>query len=365
MRAFDAFHRKGAAGASGGPHDDVQDIGWLNPVNQGWGDRHAARNGATVSGSVTSVSQPHPGGKTGQEDHSARHAEDSQGVLSHISYPLEVEMGGRCPIDYKGDYTGLRRERGGHPVCGVNTLVTIRHCSKKSEGSMSHNPGFQLSLHVQGRLCLVLGGDEGAAEKVQRLLEAGARVIVIHPTLHESLRELTASGKILHRGRYFLPPDIEGAVLILNTLRGDRAFLTTLLELTKKEKILLWSIDQPDYSTVMMPALTSSGLLRIAVSTSGAAPALASQLRQDLDHVFDGKFSQFLDWLGTLREDSKRSEPDAARRRDLLREAVQGFKFRGEVEYPPRWSPEQQETREEAVPQEPPEKVVTRSESNH
>ena len=223
---------------------------------------------------------------------------------------------------------------------------------------MSHNPGFQLSLNVQGRTCLVLGGDEEAAEKVQRLHEAGARIIVISPVLNEALRKLTASGKILHRGRNFRTPDIEGVVLIINALREDREFLTSLLELANKEKILLWSIDQPDYSTVMMPALTSSGLLRIAVSTSGAAPALASQLRQDLDQVFDGKFSQFLDWLGTLRDDAKHSEPDAARRRDQLREAVKGFKFRGEVEYPASWDPEQKEPPAQEVTQDTSKKVL-------
>ena len=64
---------------------------------------------------------------------------------------------------------------------------------------MSQNPGFQVSVDLEGRPCMVIGGDEEAVEKVNRLLEAGAKVTVVHPTLHVDLRKLTASGKIIHR----------------------------------------------------------------------------------------------------------------------------------------------------------------------
>ncbi|HET9866842.1 MAG TPA: NAD(P)-dependent oxidoreductase, partial [Nitrospira sp.] len=64
---------------------------------------------------------------------------------------------------------------------------------------MAANPGFPLTLDVKGYVVLVLGGDEEAAEKTQRLLDAGAKVIVIAPTLHEQLKQLAASAKIIHR----------------------------------------------------------------------------------------------------------------------------------------------------------------------
>ena len=41
---------------------------------------------------------------------------------------------------------------------------------------MATNPGFQVSLDVKGRVCVVIGGDDEAADKVQRLLDAGAKV---------------------------------------------------------------------------------------------------------------------------------------------------------------------------------------------
>ena len=209
---------------------------------------------------------------------------------------------------------------------------------------MSANPGLQISLDVKGRSCLVLGGDEEAAEKVHRLLDAGAKVTVISPTLNDALRKLTASAKVLHRGRLFRAADAEGVVLVINTLRGNPDFSKSLYELAKQERFLLCSTDQPETSTAMMPALVDRGHLRLAISTSGVAPALASRLRQDLEQVFDDKFASFLEWLATVRDETKATELDAEQRRALLRDAVNGFRLTAKVEYPKAWLDEREKT---------------------
>lgn len=199
---------------------------------------------------------------------------------------------------------------------------------------MAANPGFQVTLDVRGRPCVVLGGDDEAAEKVQRLLDGGAKVTVISPTLNDTLRKLTASAKILHRGRLFRSTDADGVVLVINTLRTDREQAKSLYELALKERFLLCSVDQPEFSTMMLPALVNRGHLRLAVSTSGVAPALASRLRQDLEQVFDDRFIAFLDWLAEIRDEVQAGERDAERRRAELRDAVEGFRLTATLEYP-------------------------------
>ena len=207
---------------------------------------------------------------------------------------------------------------------------------------MAINPGFQVSVDVKGRPCLVLGGDDDAADKVQRLLDAGAKVTVINPTLNDTLRRLTATGKIIHRVRTFRAPDAEGAMLVINTLKGDREYGRSLYELAQKERFLLCSTDQPELSTCMMPALVNRGHLRLAVSTSGVAPALASHIRQDLETVFDDEFQSFVEWLRKLREEVQAAEADDERRRAQLREAIEGFKLSASVTYPEAWREAQQ-----------------------
>lgn len=205
---------------------------------------------------------------------------------------------------------------------------------------MAPNPGFPLSLDVRGYPVLVLGGDEEAAEKTERLLQAGARVTVVSPTLHDKLKELAASAKVVHRGRHFREADLESAILVLNMIPGDRDFARSLFAKAREKKVLLWSVDQPEASNVIMPAVAASGHVRAAITTSGMAPALSAFIREDLERILDGEFASFVDWLGQLREQAKKEEPDVEKRRALLREALDGFRLLGKVQYPKVWAEE-------------------------
>ena len=202
---------------------------------------------------------------------------------------------------------------------------------------MTANPGFPLVLDVRGWPVLVIGGDEEASEKSQRLLESGARVTVLSPTLNEPLRLLAASGKIIHRGRLFRETDLEHAILILNTIRGDRDFAQMLAVKAREKRVLLWSVDYPEASSVTMPAVAAVGHVRVAISTSGVAPALSGFMKEDLERILDAEFIEFVEWLGQLREQAKRNEPDSEKRRALLRDALDGFRFLGKVRYPKVW----------------------------
>ena len=202
---------------------------------------------------------------------------------------------------------------------------------------MAPNPGFPLVLDVKGWPVLVIGGDEEAAEKSQRLLDSGAKVTVISPTLHESLKKLAASAKVIHRGRHFRETDLEQAILVLNINRGDREFAKMLLAKSREKKFLLWSVDYPEASTVTMPAVVASGHARVAISTSGVAPGLSGFMKEDLERILDSEFASFVAWLGELRDQAKANEPDAEKRRALLREALDGFRLLGKVQYPKVW----------------------------
>jgi precorrin-2 dehydrogenase / sirohydrochlorin ferrochelatase len=194
---------------------------------------------------------------------------------------------------------------------------------------------FQINLDVQDRMCLVIGGGEEAAERVNRLLDAGAKVTVISPGLTDELKKLAASAKILHRGRHFRSSDVDAGVwLVLNTVRDDQTLVKDLSALSKSKNFLLSSSDQPDHSNFTMPALVVRGPLRIAISTSGVSPALASRLRQDLEPLFDERFEVFMEWLDAYRVHLQETEPLAVRRQELLREAVAKVKVQARIEFP-------------------------------
>jgi precorrin-2 dehydrogenase/sirohydrochlorin ferrochelatase len=105
----------------------------------------------------------------------------------------------------------------------------------------------------------------------------------------------------------------------------------------REKGFLLWSVDYPEASSVTMPAVVASGHARVAISTSGMAPALSGFMKEDLERILDAEFASFVEWLGQLREQAKAEQPDAEKRRALLREALDGFRLLGKVQYPKVW----------------------------
>ena len=200
------------------------------------------------------------------------------------------------------------------------------------------NPGFHVSLHLQGRLGVVIGGEDEAAHKTALLLDVGANVVVVNLTLNAPLRKLTAAGKVLHRGRRFRSTDTQGAFVIINTLAQDVDLARSLRDASEAEGFLVWSIDQPELSDFMMPAVVRRGALRMAISTGGASPTLARTLRQNCEEIFDDEFEHFLEWLGALREHVQADEPSMVKRRERLNAAVEGFQLKGTIDYPQAWT---------------------------
>jgi len=195
--------------------------------------------------------------------------------------------------------------------------------------------GFQINLDVKDRPCLVVGGGDEATEKTNRLLDGGARVTVISPTLSDELKVLAASARVLHRGRRFKASDVEGGIwLVINTVRTDEVLSRDLHNLAKQKGFLLCSTDQPECSTFTLPALVAKGPLRIAISTSGVSPALAKRLREDLEPLFDERFEVFLEWLDAYRAHLMATEPHIENRKQLLRDAVAKVKLHAKIEFP-------------------------------
>ena len=61
------------------------------------------------------------------------------------------------------------------------------------------------------------------------------------------------------------------------------------------------------------------------------------RIRENLESIFDEEFDQFLDWLGALREELKKTEASDRRRRERLLEAVNGFALTANLQYPNSW----------------------------
>jgi siroheme synthase-like protein len=185
---------------------------------------------------------------------------------------------------------------------------------------------FLLGLKLEGRLCLVVGGDEDAARRARAFLDAGASVRVVAPNPAPELERLAASGALGLERRTFEERDFDGVWLGVSTDAGP-ALSSELARHAEARRVFFCTVDRPAESSYSHLAIARAGTVSAAVSTSGRAPALARKLREELERLFAAAgLGGFADELSELRERTA-----SADRREVLGNAVRGVRFEGRL----------------------------------
>ncbi|MBI2767440.1 MAG: hypothetical protein HYX53_16215 [Chloroflexi bacterium] len=135
--------------------------------------------------------------------------------------------------------------------------------------------GYLIDVQPSAGVALVVGGGAVAARKVRGLREAGFAVNVVAP---EIAPEIAAGPSVLLTRRAFEPADVLGKVLVL-ACTDDRAVNAAVLAAARATGVLGLAADDPGASTFHTPAVHRDGVLAVAVSTGGADPALATEIR--------------------------------------------------------------------------------------
>jgi precorrin-2 dehydrogenase / sirohydrochlorin ferrochelatase len=175
------------------------------------------------------------------------------------------------------------------------------------------DPGgyYPVSLDVSGRSCLVVGGGTVAARKARGLVDRGAAVTVIAPTVGPEMQSLSSSLRALE-ARPYRSGDAVGFRLVI-TATGDHQVDAAVYADAEAAGIWVNSADDPEHSSFILPSVHRDGSVTIAVSTGGASPALAVWLRSRLagEPVVAGAGT-----LATLLGEARRQLRSSGRRSD-------------------------------------------------
>lgn len=187
-------------------------------------------------------------------------------------------------------------------------------------------PVFPIALILEGRSCLVVGSGAELTSRTQALLDARARASVVSSAPPDAIRTLARSGALELYEREFVDSDLDGkwlAVLVdENPLLAGR-----MAQIADSRQIFFCAIDQPDHNSYAHMAQARAGLLTIAISTAGQAPALGKKLREELERLLESsKMAEFVQKLADLR-----AQTASAERRRVLASAVSGVHFTGEL----------------------------------
>jgi precorrin-2 dehydrogenase/sirohydrochlorin ferrochelatase len=131
-----------------------------------------------------------------------------------------------------------------------------------------------LVFDLEGREVLVLGAGAVGARKAAQLVAAGAEVHVISTAL---LAELPA-GVASVEERPYRVGDLVGRFLVVSATADDAANDRIVAE-AEAERCWLNVVDDPGRSSFYFTALARFGEVVLSVSTEGASPALAQELR--------------------------------------------------------------------------------------
>jgi len=163
-------------------------------------------------------------------------------------------------------------------------------------------PYYPVFLDIRGRKCVVVGGGQVALRKVTSLLECGAEVRVISPSLCPELARLHADKMISALEREYRPGDLADAfVAIAATTEAD--INLKVAQEARRCKVLINVVDCPEHSDFIVPASFSRADLTIAVSTAGRSPALARKIRTNLEREFGEEYASLVELIGEVRSE--------------------------------------------------------------
>lgn len=137
---------------------------------------------------------------------------------------------------------------------------------------------YPVTLDLCGRLAIVVGAGSVGQRKLQRLLQAGARVRLVDPVL-DSRPYLAAAVESIGRG--FQATDLHGGQLVFACTDSPRVN-QQVAEEARNQGLLCCRADQPSEGDFAVPAVLQRGHLTVAVSTGGGSPMLAVEIRNRL-----------------------------------------------------------------------------------
>ena len=173
-----------------------------------------------------------------------------------------------------------------------------------------------LPIHVDvcDQRCVIVGGGEVAARKFALLKRAGAQVVVVAPALCATLATQAEAGGLTWQAMAFVPNCLDGARLVI-AATNDPAVNRSVAAAATARGVLVNVVDDPAHCSFIVPALVDRSPMVLSVSSSGAAPVLATRIRRRLEASLPPAVGELARFMGDQRGVVKAALPDGASRR--------------------------------------------------
>jgi uroporphyrin-III C-methyltransferase/precorrin-2 dehydrogenase/sirohydrochlorin ferrochelatase len=156
---------------------------------------------------------------------------------------------------------------------------------------------FPIFLKLEGRRVLLVGGGAVATSKLPALLDAGADVTVVSPTVTDTI----AQARVHIEHRQFRASDIDPAWLVIAA--ATPAVNRQVARTAAGQRVFVNAVDDPENASAYLGGVLRRGGVTVAISTDGRSPALAGLLREGLDALLPPDLDR---WSATALEERRR-----------------------------------------------------------
>lgn len=157
-----------------------------------------------------------------------------------------------------------------------------------------------LCLDTNGCRILIIGAGEVASRKLELLTRTQAYIHIIGLAISSAVAQFTERDNIKISERAVTEEDIND-IDLLYIATSDKKLNAQLYELANSKNILCNVVDDPDLCDFITPSIIDRGRLQVAITTSGAAPVLARELRANIETILAYSLSPLLDFVASKR----------------------------------------------------------------
>ena len=171
------------------------------------------------------------------------------------------------------------------------------HMSSRPDERRAPQFAYPVALDLHDVTVLVVGGGRIGARKADGLVAAGAKVRLVATVVSE---HVVRADLLEVRERPFADEDLDDVRLVV-TATGIEATDAAVSAAARARGIWTNAADQPVDCEFILPAFARRGRVTIAVSTDGASPALARELRNIIDELLTDDIARLAEELAAER----------------------------------------------------------------